>query len=209
MRAFGDLRSRQVIACLGWGSLVWDLRELPVQGKWFEDGPLLRVEFARQSSDGRLTLVLLPTGSGGRSLWARFSVSDIAEARKALGKREGLSEKNHEKQIAIWSAADKHASDPSSIGAWARGLGLNAAVWTALLPRFRGDDGRVPTVEEAVQYLRDLPHEQGRNADARVGFIQRVTSRAGEVQIEYAFYPDLPPIPASQLAALAWELDIA
>ena len=162
-----------MIACLGWGSLVWDPRELPVQGKWFEDGPLLRVEFARQSSDGRLTLVLLPAGTEVRSLWASFSVSDIAEARKALGKREGLYDKNHETQIAIWSAADKRVSDPSSIGAWAQGLGLNGAVWTALPPRFRGEDGRVPTAEEAVQYLRDLPHEQRRNAERYIRMAPR------------------------------------
>ena len=65
----------------------------------------------------------------------------------------------------------------------------------------------------AIAELQSVPalfaYEQGHNADARVGFIQRVTSRAAEVRIEYAFYPDLPPISASQLAALAWELDIA
>lgn len=64
----------------------------------------------------------------------------------------------------------------------------------------------------AVAELQSLPtlfaYEHGHNADARVGFIQRVTSRSGQVQIDYAFYPDLPAISASQLAALAWELDI-
>ncbi|HUG38316.1 MAG TPA: hypothetical protein VML54_15265, partial [Candidatus Limnocylindrales bacterium] len=59
-----------------------------------------RVEFVRQSSDGRLTLVLLPTGTEVRSLWAPFSLDEVGEARKALGNREGLSEKNHQKHIA-------------------------------------------------------------------------------------------------------------
>jgi len=65
----------------------------------------------------------------------------------------------------------------------------------------------------AIAELQSLPalfaYEHGHNADARVGFIQRVTSRSGQVRIEYAFYPDLPSILASQLAALAWDLEIA
>jgi hypothetical protein len=116
-----------VIACLGWGSLIWDPHELPVVDKWFEDGPLIQIEFARQSSDGRLTLVLVSTGAQVRSLWAPFSIDNIAEARKALGKREGVSEKNQEKWIGVWSAA-KPDPGPPAIAAWARGLGLTAVL---------------------------------------------------------------------------------
>jgi hypothetical protein len=43
------------IACVGWGSLVWDPRDLPVKGAWRPDGPRLPIEFARQSDNGRLT----------------------------------------------------------------------------------------------------------------------------------------------------------
>jgi len=37
------------IACIGWGSLIWDPRDLLVQREWFKDGALLPVEFARQA----------------------------------------------------------------------------------------------------------------------------------------------------------------
>jgi hypothetical protein len=39
--------------CLGWGSLIWDPRELPIAVEWQTNGPLLAVEFARQSKKGR------------------------------------------------------------------------------------------------------------------------------------------------------------
>jgi hypothetical protein len=42
------------IACLGWASLVWHLRELPVHGKWFEDGPFLPIEFGRQGASSQI-----------------------------------------------------------------------------------------------------------------------------------------------------------
>jgi hypothetical protein len=114
-------------------------------------------------------------------------VSELAEARKALGKREGLSEKNHEKHIAVWSASDKHDPEPSSIRAWAQSLGLTAVVWTALPPQFRDKDGRIPTAEEAVQYLRDLPHEQRRNAERYIRMTPRQVDTAYRRRFELEF----------------------
>ncbi len=46
------------IACLGGGSLVWDPGGLPIQRSWFCGGPFAPVEFTRQSSGGRITLVI-------------------------------------------------------------------------------------------------------------------------------------------------------
>lgn len=65
----------------------------------------------------------------------------------------------------------------------------------------------------AVSELQSFPtlfaYEQGHNADARLGFLKRVSIRSGSVRIEYEFYPDLPAIPAAELKKLTWELDIA
>jgi len=153
------------IACLGWGSLVWDPRELPVQEKWFEDGPFLPIEFARKSNNGRLTLVIVPDYEVSvRSLWTLFSVNTIEEARESLFRREGgLSEKNIARDIAVWPNRNPNDSVILEIERWAQVLGLEAVLWTALTPNF--GNNQHPTNKQAVKYLHGLPHEQRRNAE--------------------------------------------
>jgi|SRR5208337_68811 len=155
-----------MIACLGWGSLIWDPRGLPVREKWFEDGPLLPIEFARQSSDGRLTLVLFPTQETKvRSLWAPFSTGSVHEAREALRKREGVLKENKDKHIAVWTGEDAVGPILTEIASWARNLRLTGVVWTALPPYFEGKKTGGPTEDEAVAYLRKLAHERRRHAE--------------------------------------------
>ena len=73
-----------MIACLGWGSLIWAPGKLPIQQPWSEDGPKVKVEFARRSrcriyshnSDcelGPITLVLYNKAAEKTSLWARMT----------------------------------------------------------------------------------------------------------------------------------------
>ena len=183
------------IACLGWGSLVWDPRELPVQGRWFEDGPMLSVEFARQSSGGHLTLVLVPSTAPIRALWAPFSVDTVGAAQEALRKREGVLDKNRDKHIAVWQAADQNDSSPASIASWARGLKIDAVVWTALPPRFSEVENRVPTPDEAVAYLRQLPHEQRRHAERYIRMTPRQvdTPCRRRFELEFGWTPLVAP----------------
>src|SRR5436853_7527591 len=79
------------IACLAWGWLVWDARDLPISSPWREDGPMLQVEFLRQSRDGRMTLVLDASARAAPSLWTVMSDRDVPMARDALRRREGVS----------------------------------------------------------------------------------------------------------------------
>lgn len=87
------------IACLGWGSLVWDPRDLPCRGGWHSDGPSLPVEFARESGakknqrGDKITLVICPESARVQTYWVLLDVPDLTAARKCLATREGISMK--------------------------------------------------------------------------------------------------------------------
>lgn len=158
------------IACLGWGSLTWRPEKLPLEGDWHQDGPLLPVEFARQSTGGRITLVLTPGAPELRVLWARFAVTTLDEAIAALAEREGVKEKNIRYSIGYWSPNRASTFEfPSSIGEWAQAKDLNAVVWTALRPYFQ-DEWITPTREQIVSHLKGLT---GEAADSAREYIER------------------------------------
>src|SRR5438034_11528336 len=106
------------IACLGWGSLIWDPRELPIRRKWFDDGPFGRVEFARQSRDGRITLVLCEAAEFVRLLWAQMDTSDLTVAREALRDRESLTGRDWASSIGSWRPNDPEPPLIAGLPAW-------------------------------------------------------------------------------------------
>lgn len=142
-----------IIACLGWGSLIWDPRSLPIQRRWFEDGPLAPVEFTRQSSDGRITLVVDSSASSVRVLWALMLPTELQIAKEALRDREGIPGTSWESRIGSWQRGGAAPASMPDLPDWAQGRGLDAVVWTALGPRFKGQD-RLPSANEIVDYLR-------------------------------------------------------
>ena len=150
-----------MIACLGWGSLIWNPRELPVVGGWRPDGPDVRIEFVRKSRGDRLTLVLFDKATGAvPSLWAPLDVTDLDEAVKRLAEREGGKEPLPTERIGRWPGTVPETI--IDLDSWAAAQGVQQVIWTDLPPRFtdpttrRDRDGCRPDEDQAVEYLGRL-----------------------------------------------------
>ena len=153
---------------LRWGSLIWRPCGLPMVGDWYVDGPELPIEFARQSRDGRITLVVEHCAEPIPVLWALLGVGSIDESRKALAEREGVCLSTYPRSIGHWSGAGASAHrESATIGAWAKAKGVDAAVWTALKPRFN-NKLVTPTCEQVIAFLRSLEDPKRTKAEEYV-----------------------------------------
>jgi hypothetical protein len=76
------------IVCRGWGSVIWNTGAVPTAGTWQTDGPSVPVEFARQSDDGRMTLVIADETRSPPVLWSALASPDIARAKAASAARK-------------------------------------------------------------------------------------------------------------------------
>lgn len=158
------------IACLGWGSLIWDPRNLDIDGEWRDDGPKLPVEFARKSRDGRLTLVLRSDVEPIEVLWSMMGTNDLNYARKDLQKREGAY---YLSDIHYVTKKDSKGDIPvvlESVRAWLDEKGLDAVIWTGLGSNFEEMTGRIFDKENTVKYLSSLKGETRQKAKE---YIQR------------------------------------
>ena len=158
------------IACLGWGALIWDARELPLNATWNEDGPLLPIEFARESADGRITLVLIDSHNTVRSLWALMDVENIGDAKIALAKREGITDKNIKYSIGFWdkSSNDSHGHSSSEIEVWAKKMNLDGVVWTNLKYGLKQSRAEMPEYSHILSHIQNLSPERSAVAESYV-----------------------------------------
>jgi hypothetical protein len=156
------------IACLGWGSLVWNPADLPIAGGWRPDGPALPVEFTRQSKDGRMTLVITDGAMPQTVFWSELNARSPDEARKALGAREGVPKANTPSSIGLWESGVLPSDAVTrAIADWAAAAKLDGVVWTALPPKF-GDKAITPTADQVIAYLAGLQGEPRRLAEEYV-----------------------------------------
>lgn len=162
----------QAIACIGWGSVVHSPGHLRLRGGWHYDGPLLPVEFARESGGKRITLVLCPGVPRVRTCWTLLNVPDIESAKQGLGLREyrDATPKWIRENIGFWDHATgtSFGLEADTIVAWAKERGLAGVVWTNLSCKFNQRNGVMPTAEQVIVHLRALDGEDRQNAEEYV-----------------------------------------
>ncbi len=141
------------IACIGWGSLIWRPEKLLIQSNWFSDGPFLPIEFARQSKDGRLTLVITDKAKPVKTLWALMAPDNLTDAKKSLQEREGTSEHNI---ASITYQEETNDNTRNIIKNWLINMKIDAAIWTNLPPKFNNENNQIPTIQEVISYLKGL-----------------------------------------------------
>lgn len=160
------------IACIGWGSLVHSPGHLQFRGGWHYDGPLLSVEFARESSDKRITLVLCPGVPRVRTCWALLNVPDIESAKESLGLREyrDATRKWIGENIGFWDQAtgNSFGLEAETVATWTKERGFAGVVWTSLPCKFRERNGVMPTAEQVIAHLRALDGEDREKAEEYV-----------------------------------------
>jgi hypothetical protein len=148
-----------LIGVIGWGSLIWCPGCLRIKSRWHSDGPALPIEFARISSDKRLTLVIHSGSPEQRTYWALSEFGDLKAARANLQARESTASK-HIHSLAA-DGQQKGAVNPeisARIREWLKAhRNLEAAIWTGLPSNWDLEQqGREFKVEDAVLYLSEL-----------------------------------------------------
>jgi hypothetical protein len=151
------------IAIIGWGSLIWDPRNLSFDRvrDWELAGPILPLEFSRKSSNGRLTIVL--DEEHGVAVGTRVVASNLGSvdlAVKNLASREGVFSDLQIGCIDVASGIGRSRIKglTERIAHWAGTAGYTHAIWSDL-PPMKGF-----TLEWAIEYLDTLRGTELRKA---------------------------------------------
>ena len=167
------------IAILGWGSLIWLPKDLKfdTNSGWKENGPVLPIEFARISKDGRLTLVITPNGTDVPTLYAVSSFDSLDLAVLNLAVREGSGRKSigyYDKTKDEFSPIEFPYKD--NIKNWIQTSDFDAVIWTNLPEKLnlenmtkteKDPDGRINYLQNlkgsesalAEEYIRNTPKQ--------------------------------------------------
>ena len=164
------------IACLGWGSLIWNPGDLKIKTEdWFNDGPNLPIEFIRISTDKRVTLVIDKESRPITTLWNLMNTNTLELAFDSLRKREGTIDK----RIHFIKQNDvAQNSIQKTIQEWLITKELDVVIWTGLYLNHKTQDKR-PSVIEIVHHLKSLKNSEFKKAK------EYIIKTPNQVQTEY------------------------
>lgn len=155
------------IAILGWGSLLWQPKDLQFDKKigWSENGPMLPIEFARISKDGRLTLVITKDAKEVKTYFAISSYESEEEAVLNLAVREGCGRKQIGSYDKSNNTFSKEVFFENNILEWINHTDIDAVIWTNLGEKWdiKNDNGEViDTIvsNKRVDYLKNLKNHK-------------------------------------------------
>ena len=153
------------IAILGWGSLIWQPKELKFDENigWKENGPVLPIEFARISKDGRLTLVITPNGTEVPTLYSVSSFDSLDLAVLNLKKREGTVKENigyYDKTKDEFFPPNFPIKEKDNIKNWIQTTDFDAVIWTNLPEKWDITENKavIKTIDpnDRINYLQNL-----------------------------------------------------
>src|SRR6266851_92483 len=174
-----------LIAVIGWGSLIWDPRNLRIKSRWRTDGPALPVEFAHISEDRRLTLVIHPSSPDQTTYWAVSSCQNLAEARENLRIREGGTNARHIHSLTSngETQGDVESGIVDKIREWlATHPDIEAAIWTGLPSNWQEKRKTEFKPERAVAYLHELEAQKDQAPETYNQAREYVTNTPRQIQ---------------------------
>ena len=146
------------IAYLGWGSLLWNFKDLKIDS-WIQSNLSFPLEFSRISKDGRLTLVVDEKIGTPNLIWyALANYKNVDTAINDLKKREGTLKKNisyvnlAKKKYRIKNTSPKLGQE---IVMWALKEKVDVVIWTDLLTNWE-EIRKVPySSKNAIEYFEE------------------------------------------------------
>jgi len=148
------------IVILGWGSLIWNPKTLKHNKTfgWQIDGPILPLEFARISKDGRLTLVITENGTKVQTLYTISCYSTVEDAVLNLKLREGNKRTPvgfYNKRIS--NSKTKNGVQIEAMKSWLKDKkDFDAVIWTDLGEKWESEEFGLINPNERIEYLKKL-----------------------------------------------------
>lgn len=140
------------IIILGWGSLIWEPKELEFDRKigWLQNGPILPIEFARISNNKRLTLVITPEGTPVKTLFSISTNEQLNNAVSNLIKREGTVKRHIHSYCKINGFSDDSFLYKENIVNWINKTDYDCVIWTNLPENWK------EKTNDRIEYLKGL-----------------------------------------------------